>query len=121
MSANPGKHIGRGVPDVAGNADPYTGYLLLFRGKPTIFGGTSAVAPLYAGLTALINQRLNSPVGYLNPSLYAMAKSNVFNAITLGDNGAYQAVNGWDACSGLGSVDGSSLMNALIDEFGITY
>ncbi len=119
-SANPGGHIGRGVPDIAGNADPYTGYLLLFRGKPVIFGGTSAVAPLWAGLTALINQRLNSPVGFLNPSLYANAKSSVFNDITLGNNGAYQAIKGWDACTGLGSLDGSNLMNALINEYGIS-
>lgn len=120
-SANPGGHVGRGVPDIAGDADPYTGYLLLFRGKPVIFGGTSAVAPLYAGLTALINQRLNSPVGFLNPSLYARAKSNVFNDITAGNNGAYQAVKGWDACTGLGSLNGSNLMSALINEYGITY
>ena len=120
-SANPGGHFGRGVPDIAGNADPYTGYLLLFRGMPIIFGGTSAVAPFYAGLTALINQKLNSPVGFLDPSLYAMANSSVFNDITSGNNGAYQAVKGWDACTGLGSLDGSNLMNALINELGITY
>ncbi len=112
-SANPGGHFGRGVPDIAGNADPDAGYILLFRGKPVVFGGTSAVAPLYAGLTALINQRLNRPVGFLNPSLYALTNSNVFNDITLGNNGAYQAVKGWDACTGLGSLDGSNLMNAL--------
>jgi kumamolisin len=112
-SANSGGHFGRGVPDISGDADPHTGYLLLFRGKPVVFGGTSAVAPLWAGLTALINQKLNSPVGYLNPSLYAMANSSVFNDITSGNNGAYQAVKGWDACTGLGSIDGSNLMNAL--------
>jgi kumamolisin len=112
-SANPGGHIGRGVPDLAGNADPYTGYLLLFRGKPVVFGGTSAVAPLYAGLTALIDQRLDRPVGFLNPSLYALAYSRVFNDITSGDNGAYQAIKGWDACTGLGSLDGSNLLQAL--------
>lgn len=112
-SANPGGHFGRGVPDIAGNADIDTGYLLLFRGKPVVFGGTSAVAPLWAGLTAMINQRLNKPVGYLNPSLYSLANSNVFNDITLGNNGAYQAAKGWDACTGLGSLDGSNLLRAL--------
>ena len=112
-SANPGKHFGRGVPDIAGNADPNTGYLLLFRARPAVFGGTSAVAPLYAGLTALINQRLNRPIGFLNPSLYALANSGVFNDITSGNNGAYQAAKGWDACTGLGSIDGSNLMSAL--------
>jgi len=113
-SANPARNFGRGVPDIAGNADPYTGYLLLFRGKPAVFGGTSAVAPLWAGLIALINQRMNRPAGFLNPSLYALANSTAFNDITSGDNGAYRAANGWDACTGLGSIDGSNLMNAII-------
>src|SRR5262249_40586324 len=65
-SAN-GERVGRGVPDIAGNADPQTGYQVYVDGQHTSFGGTSAVAPLWAGLIALINQQGGRSVGYLNP------------------------------------------------------
>ena len=69
------RHHGRGVPDVAGNADPDSGYNLIQNGSPAgPIGGTSAAAPLYAGLVALINAHLNHPVGYLNPALYTRAR-----------------------------------------------
>lgn len=113
-SANPDRRSGRGVPDIAGNADLETGYILILRGELVIFGGTSAVAPMWAGLTALINQNSNSPVGYLNPSLYSMANSSAFNDIRSGNNGHYQATAGWDACTGWGSPDGVNLMNKLM-------
>lgn len=102
------------MPDIAGNADLDTGYLLLFRGELVIFGGTSAVAPMWAGLTALINQNSSRPVGYLNPLLYSMANSSAFNDVYSGDNGHYQATVGWDACTGWGSPDGVNLMNELM-------
>lgn len=114
-SANPGGRVGRGVPDVAGDADPATGYQILVDGHWSVFGGTSAVAPLWAGLIALINQNLGQPVGYLNPLLYKFAaeKKGVFHDITTGDNGAYKAGSGWDACTGLGTPDGAKLLEAL--------
>lgn len=121
LSSNPGGRTGRGVPDIAGNADTDTGYLLLFRGRPAVFGGTSAVAPMWAGLIALINQNLGKPAGYLNPSLYSMANSSVFKDVTSGNNGAYQATKGWDACTGLGTLDGSNLMYALKGPDNITW
>lgn len=111
-SSNPGGNSGRGVPDISGDADPETGYILLFNGEPAVFGGTSAVAPMYAGLIALFNQELGKPVGYLNPSLYAMYNSSIFSDITSGDNGAYKAGRGWDACTGLGTPDGINLLNS---------
>ena len=67
----PNGFVGRGVPDVAGDADPESGYNVLVDGQQTVIGGTSAVAPLWAGLLARINQSLGTSVGYLNPSLYA--------------------------------------------------
>ena len=70
-SVNPGHFAGRGVPDVAGNADPESGYEVRVDGLNTAIGGTSAVAPLWAGLIALINQSLGKPVGFLNPLLYS--------------------------------------------------
>ncbi|MHB8565773.1 MAG: S53 family peptidase [Nitrososphaerales archaeon] len=112
-SANPGGHVGRGVPDVCGDADPATGYSVRVDGQTTTFGGTSAVAPLWASLIALISQKLGHPAGYLNPFLYEKLPSKgVLEDITSGDNGAYTAKIGWDACTGLGSPDGLKLLNA---------
>jgi kumamolisin len=114
-SANPGASPGRGVPDVSGNADPLTGYKVRVDGQDTVIGGTSAVAPLWAGLIALLNQSLGNSVGYLNPWLYTKATSTpgALHDVTTGNNGAYQARTGWDACTGLGSVDGLKLQRAF--------
>ncbi len=106
---------GRGVPDVAGDADPETGYQVQVDGSQFVVGGTSAVAPLWAGLVALFNQMIGTPVGYLNPNLYqsvALA-AGTFNDITSGDNGDYKAGPGWDACSGWGSPNGAEILQAL--------
>jgi kumamolisin len=113
-SANPGNNIGRGVPDVAADADPATGYSVRVDGNDTVIGGTSAVAPLWSGLVACINQGLGKPAGFLNPTLYALSPgSGVFRDITSGNNGAYSAGPGWDACTGLGAADGKRLLEAL--------
>jgi len=111
------KRQGRGVPDIAADADPATGYNILVDGEQMVIGGTSAVAPLTAGLIALINQKLNKKVGFINPKLYA--NPNVCWDITQGDNitvpgqKGYRAVNGWDACCGFGVLDGKQLMEVL--------
>jgi kumamolisin len=113
-SANAGGRKGRGVPDVSGDADPATGYQVLVDGKSFVIGGTSAVAPLWAGLIALLNQKLGHSVGYLNPFLYQKAApAGAFRDVTSGNNGAYQARAGWDACTGLGSPNGAKLLAAL--------
>jgi len=114
-SVNPGHPDGRGVPDVAGDADPETGYDVYVDGQATVIGGTSAVAPLWAGLIARINQLLGKPVGFLNPTLYsqAAAPAKGFHDITSGNNGAYSAGPGWDACTGLGSPDGVAIEGIL--------
>jgi kumamolisin len=113
-SANPGARRGRGIPDVSGDADPQTGYRVLVDGRATVVGGTSAVAPLWAGLVALLNERLGRAVGFLNPRLYGVVRSgNGFRDITAGDNGAYSAQPGWDACTGLGSPRGTAILAAL--------
>jgi kumamolisin len=104
---------GRGVPDVAGNADPQTGYQTLVDGSPQVVGGTSAVAPLWAGLVALLNQSLAAPLGFANPRLYELLGTAAFHDITSGSNGSYSAAPGWDACSGLGSPDGTQLASGL--------
>jgi kumamolisin len=110
-SVNGGK-AGRGVPDVAGDADPQTGYAVRVDGQDTVVGGTSAVAPLWAGLVALINQQRTSSLGFVNATLYGQGEKP-FHDITKGSNGAYQAKTGWDACTGLGSPDGKKLATAL--------
>jgi len=108
---------GRGVPDVAGDADPSTGYQVLYDGKSGVVGGTSAVAPLWAALIALINQKSGSSAGFINPKLYPLGET-VFHDITSGNNddsglGYYSAAAGWDPCTGLGSPDGAALLSAL--------
>jgi kumamolisin len=71
------------------------------------------VAPLWAGLIARLNQALGKPVGFLNPLLYQMTESQTFNDIGSGNNGAYKAGAGWDACTGLGSPMGGGIANSL--------
>lgn len=114
-SHNPGGFKGRGVPDVSGDADPSTGYQVRADGSTFAVGGTSAVAPLWAGLIALYNQSLGKPVGYLNPTLYQNVgeTGGAFHDITSGNNGDYNATKGWDACTGWGSPDGAALLKAL--------
>ncbi len=110
-SANPGGRVGRGVPDIAGDADPSTGYQIVVNGRSGTVGGTSAVAPLWAGLIARINSAVKAPAGLVNPLLYA--NPSAMHDITIGNNGAYQAAAGWDPCTGLGSPDGTLVRQAL--------
>ena len=118
---SPKRKVGRGIPDVSGTADPETGYQITLNGSGAVIGGTSAVAPLYAGLFALVNQarsqKNKKPVGFCHDLLYKTR--NAFRDITNGDNdidgtlGKYKAGPGWDACSGLGSPIGDKLLAAL--------
>ena len=104
---------GRGVPDVSGNADPQTGYQVLVDGTSTVVGGTSAVAPLWAALVARLAQHAGRRLGLLQTVLYEGVKPGVaqpgFQDVTSGSNGAYSAAAGWDACTGLGTPNGSTL------------
>jgi kumamolisin len=105
---------GRGVPDVSGDADPETGYQVLVDGKSLVIGGTSAVAPLWSGLIALMNESRGKPLGLLQPALYGLTTASAaFHDITSASNGAYSAGPGWDAASGLGSPSGQNLLKAL--------
>lgn len=104
---------GRGVPDVAGNAAGSSGYNVTVNGASMVFGGTSAVAPLWAGLTALLNQAALRPLGFYLPELYE--NPGLLRDITSGDNRpsgsplGYSAGAGWDACTGLGVPIGDAL------------
>jgi hypothetical protein len=101
---------------LVGAADPNERLLvtvLVRRRSPS----TSAVAPLWAGLIALLNEKLDRAVGYLNPVLYSLPHSvGAFRDITTGDNGAYPAQPGWDACTGWGSPDGAKLLSTLSEQ-----
>jgi kumamolisin len=126
IPTSPKGNNGRGLPDVSANADPETGYQVFLSGHPGVIGGTSAVAPLWAGLVARINQglaKMGKPrVGFLNPVIYesSIAKGSVFHDIVSGNNditgtlgGRYTAGPGWDPASGLGSPNGTKLLKAL--------
>jgi kumamolisin len=113
VPAAPNGFVGRGVPDVAGDADPESGYNVVVDGQQAVIGGTSAVAPLWAGLFARINQALGKNVGYVNPLLYTANAESTFHEITSGNNGDYSAGPGWNACTGLGTPDGAALLSAL--------
>jgi hypothetical protein len=101
------------VPDVAGDASPATGYRVIVGGRAYVFGGTSAVAPLWAALTVLLVAKLGRLIGNFNAVMYTLLGTNAFRDITSGNNGGYSAGQGWDACTGLGSPNGKALLAAL--------
>ena len=106
---------GRGVPDVAGDADPASGYVIRVDGKSMVIGGTSAVAPLWAGLIAVANAQNGKSAGFIQPAIYAAKGKAAFNDITSGTNYSgtpigFKAGPGWDACTGLGSPIGTKLI-----------
>jgi kumamolisin len=115
VPASPVAGGGRGVPDVAGDADTSSGYVIRVDGTTTVIGGTSAVAPLWAGLITLANQQNGTTAGFINPAIYAASAKKAFNDITQGNNGpgGYSAGPGWDACSGLGSPVGGAVIQLL--------
>ena len=113
VPAPSGSTGGRGVPDVSGDADPNSGYTIRVDGQTTVIGGTSAVAPLWAGLIAVANQQLGTNVGFIQPAIYAAKAAAAFTDITEGNNGGFTAGPGWDACTGLGSPIAGALIPLL--------
>ncbi len=108
---------GRGVPDMAGNADPGTGYLVQVHGRTRVIAGAGAVAPLFAAMIARINQSLGKNVGYINPLIYGAGdRGPAFFDVVSGSNGASRAAPGWDPCTGLGRPVGSGLRDLLHGE-----
>ena len=105
---------GRGVPDVAGNASPASGYVVRVDGRSAVIGGTSAVAPLWAGLTALINQKRGTAVGFIAPRLHSLIGTPSLHDITDGNNDGFPAGAGWDPCTGAGRPNGAALATALL-------
>jgi subtilase family serine protease len=120
----------RGVPDVAADADPRTGLALVIIGSSGEVhlgaGGTSAAAPLWAGVVALADQQAGRPLGNVDPALYTIARgahgAAAFHDVTSGDNSVtigrkkitgYTAARGWDAVTGWGSPDAAVLIPLL--------
>ena len=112
----------RNVPDVSINADPSTGYAIALNGSWTLYGGTSCAAPIWAGFTALVNERRanngSSPVGFVNPVIYQIGQgsryTSDFHDVNDGSNNlTYVAVNGYDDATGWGSFNGANLMADL--------
>jgi subtilase family serine protease len=115
----------RGVPDVSADADPGTGLDVYQDGFWALAGGTSAAAPLWAGVMAIADQMAGHPLGFINPALYKLAASSTypqdFRDITQGNNSnpearvnGYNAVQGWDPVTGLGSPNAAKLVPDLI-------
>lgn len=110
---------GRGSPDISTNAAKATGATVRVGGSDYVIGGTSGGAPLYGGLLLNINSELAAqgikPVTPLNPWMYARANnSNIFHDITTGGNHGFDAKIGWDAATGLGWVDGTAMLDAML-------
>jgi kumamolisin len=116
---------GRGVPDVAANADFDTAYEIIVGGVQYHGFGTSAAAPLWAALIARLNEGLGRRLGWLNRDLYHPNVARTFRRITRGNNDVcegrllyYRAGRRWCGCTGLGTPDGSRLLGALRGERG---
>jgi kumamolisin len=109
----------RAVPDVAGVADGNTGINVRVNGNNSVSGGTSAVAPQWAALTAILSQRLGRKAGFFLPLLYSNRAADATNDIVSGNNTVYgitgfSAKPGWDACTGIGTPNGGSLLTLLL-------
>ncbi len=121
---DPNGHGFRQVPDVAADADPVTGFHIVFGGQDTQIGGTSAATPLWAATIALINQDLKNKglrqVSFANPAIYWMGANadklpaRPFHDVTVGNNLAYNATTGWDFATGWGSMDADALDAAWV-------
>jgi carboxypeptidase C (cathepsin A) len=116
-----GGRAGRGVPDVAADAAPASGYRIVADGQIGVAGGTSAVAPFWGGLAALINAKAARPLGFFLPTLYGAngGANGLMRQITTGDNRpagstiGYDAGGRWNACTGLGVPIGAALYATL--------
>ena len=110
-AAGYGVRAGRGVPDVAAQQSP--GYYVVMDAVELAMGGTSAVAPMWAAMTARINQHLGVPAGFFAPLLYRAVGGPAFTAVIAGNNGRFKAGPGWNPCTGLGVPNGVEIENSL--------
>jgi PKD repeat protein len=106
----------RGVPDISGNADPYTGYKIYLNKEEgeIVVGGTSAVSPLLSGLIARLNHLGGSPIGFFHDKIYK--RPEICRDITIGNNGSYNAGLNWDPCTGNGTPNGDKILKFISGE-----
>jgi subtilase family serine protease len=123
----PASFAGRNVPDVSFNADPDSGYVIVYTSDKnglhalSFWGGTSFVAPQLAGVSALLDQYVGKRIGFLNPIVYGLAASGQayggskapLNQITTGDNWFYSGSKGYNLGAGLGTLDVANLATVL--------
>ncbi len=120
MTGNPGE-TRRMTPDISAVADPFTGLKIVFDGQVLVGGGTSQAAPIWAGITAVMNQYLTEqegrPLGDINPLLYRVAQGARFPSfrdIVLGGNAVATAGPGYDLVTGLGTPDVDNLARNIL-------
>ena len=122
MPRTPKGYRGRGVPDVASNADPLTGYRVYVNGGWGVGAGTSAASPLWAGLVARINQHTGTAIGLPTHFLYRefsrLVRAGAVVPVTRGNNGLYHARTGWSCCTGAGTPRGDKLAKAFARHHG---
>jgi pseudomonalisin/xanthomonalisin len=103
--------VDRGVPDVALDADPLSGYRVIVAGSETTIGGTSASAPAWQGIWARAQGAKGGALGFAGPVIYTTEPASVFNDITVGTIGTYPATPGWDYTTGRGTPNITAFVN----------
>jgi pseudomonalisin len=103
--------VDRGVPDVALDADPNSGYRVIVDGSETIIGGTSASAPAWQGIWTRAQAAKGGALGFAGPVIYTTEPASVFNDITVGAIGTYAATPGWDYTTGRGTPNITAFIN----------
>ncbi len=101
----------RGVPDVSLDADPESGYEVVVDGTVEVIGGTSASTPSWQGIWARAQGAHSGALGFAGPVIYNTEPAAAFHDITLGSNGLYTALPGWDYTSGRGTPDITTFVN----------
>jgi pseudomonalisin/xanthomonalisin len=112
----------RGTPDIALDADPSSGALVLVNGATEQIGGTSLAAPLFTGFWARVQSMNNNSLPFPSSNLYARAAANpgMFHDVVSGKNGGYSAKAGWDYASGYGSLNVANFASVMAGSGGTT-
>jgi pseudomonalisin/xanthomonalisin len=110
-----GSSTKRGTPDIALDADPSSGALVLVNGATEQIGGTSLAAPLFTGFWARVQSMNNNALPFPSSNLYTRAAANpgMFHDVVSGKNGGYSAAAGWDYASGYGSLNVANFASVM--------
>ncbi len=105
-------HTTRGVPDIAFDADPNSGALIIVDGVQQQYGGTSLASPLFVATWARVIAAQGTSVGFAAPLIYQLP-SSAFHDVTSGNNGGETAAVGWDYTTGFGSMIVANVVNDI--------